>query len=799
MSSDKGVVRKNPPTEEDAAVKKARTQEAKTPTTNMAVDDDFVFPHDWPAPTGDIDLDVQDRPHATADTEWWYQNAHVKTKAGKQFSFFASFFRIVKEVKDNGEVLHTHALTWAIVDPEKKEYHCDPLLDMHSPEVLLNKFKDDEVDLDPRMRKAFIEVCNKGKVPLPDHLMTRECKVDLNGCNLDYDGNQFWKDENGYYHLKCQNKAKKMAIDVVLKPKKKVTRQGHNGVVKIGLKTDTMFYYFIPRCDVTGSITINNKKHVITGNGWYDHEFGGVIRNKGVLAKEEKERKGIQAPKQKTDSYAWNWLSVQLDDGTDLSATQLTQPKTGELFDQFVVTIGPNSEYKEYPDMEFTPSNTWTSTRTIQEYPLEWSLKVPSAELELELKAAFADQELVTLIAEPGFWEGRLHIKGTYRGKPVSGLGFLERHGHQNMSRLDSFFKRVSKITCGEIAEMVPLKPNFEEIRELIAMEGFDHFLDGANLDVFTDTVIKPIRDIVDRGGKTWRSYSFLLCIDAVGGKSQKYKHWLAMPELMHVGSLIVDDIQDKSETRRGGPTVHKMLGEAVAINSGTAAYFLSMHLTQARSKDMPDKMRLKLYELYFLTLRAGHAGQAFDIYGLDYMMEDVCEQDGKGAILEERVRCTHRLKSAVPAGNLARMGASLGGASDEIVEALGRYFEAIGVAFQIMDDVLNLRGFEGNVKNRGEDINAGKITYPVAKGMARMNREKRRKVWDIIKTKPQEQKLVDEVIAELDAVGAIDGSVEEATTMVNDAWKILDPLIEESFYKILLRAFGWYVLDRHY
>jgi geranylgeranyl pyrophosphate synthase len=61
--------------------------------------------------------------------------------------------------------------------------------------------------------------------------------------------------------------------------------------------------------------------------------------------------------------------------------------------------------------------------------------------------------------------------------------------------------------------------------------------------------------EIVDRGGKSWRSFAFLLCIDCVGGFSPTYKHWLAMPELMHVGSLIIDDIQDKSDTRRGGPT----------------------------------------------------------------------------------------------------------------------------------------------------------------------------------------------------------------------------------------------------
>src|SRR5690606_3101506 len=131
-------------------------------------------------------------------------------------------------------------------------------------------------------------------------------------------------------------------------------------------------------------------------------------------------------------------------------------------------------------------------------------------------------------------------------------------------------------------------------------------------------------REIIDRGGKSWRSYACLLCVDCVGGNSFNYQHWLAMPEIMHVGSLIVDDIQDKSETRRGGPSCHVKHGDGIAINAGTAAYFLAMDILQARTPGLTSELRIKLFEIYFLTLRAGHCGQAFDINGLDYLMDEV-------------------------------------------------------------------------------------------------------------------------------------------------------------------------------
>jgi geranylgeranyl pyrophosphate synthase len=78
-------------------------------------------------------------------------------------------------------------------------------------------------------------------------------------------------------------------------------------------------------------------------------------------------------------------------------------------------------------------------------------------------------------------------------------------------------------------------------------------------------------------------------------------------------------------------------------------------------------------------------------------------------------------------------MGAIVGGGTEDQVEALGRYFETLGIAFQIIDDVLNLRGFKGNLKNRGEDIAKGKVTLPIAKAMAVLSYDERQWIRDIL------------------------------------------------------------------
>jgi len=301
---------------------------------------------------------------------------------------------------------------------------------------------------------------------------------------------------------------------------------------------------------------------------------------------------------------------------------------------------------------------------------------------------------------------------------------------------------------------------------------------------------------MTDRGGKSWRSYAALACCDVVGGDSRKFTQWLAMPELMHVGSLIIDDVQDKSTIRRGGPTCHVTYGEPIAINSGTAAYFLTQNLLQ--SDELSDKNKLRLYELYFAAMRAGHAGQAIDLGGMAALMPDAVAT-GEHATLTSRILACHRLKTAAPAGCLARMGAVAGGGTDAQVAAVGEFFEAVGLAFQIMDDVLNLRGFAGNLKQRGEDISNGTVTLPVAMAMSRLPVERREWLWATLQSKPSDEATVAAAVEVLQSCGAIQACADLARQLVEAGWQKAEPLLDPSLSRVMLRAFGWYVLERHY
>jgi geranylgeranyl pyrophosphate synthase len=402
----------------------------------------------------------------------------------------------------------------------------------------------------------------------------------------------------------------------------------------------------------------------------------------------------------------------------------------------------------------------------------------------------------VTLISKPSFWEGTVQVQGRIGSRQVKGEGFVERCGYAPYETLEGFFQEVGKVVRQSVKQMLPWSVDYEKARDLIASEGHEHYLQGVDLEQYARTHLHPIREIVDRGGKSWRSYAAITCCDIVGGDSREFVKWLALPEMMHVGSLIVDDVQDRSDVRRGGPTVHKIWGEAQAINSGTAAYFIGTGLLM--SDKLSDADKLRLYDLYFETLRAGHAGQALDIDGFDHLMERVVES-GDAELLESRILAVHRLKTAAPAGCLARMGAIAGHGTAEQVEGLGRFFEALGLAFQIVDDVLNIRGFKGNLKSKAEDLVQGKVTLPVAKAMSLLARAEREWLYRSLRSADKDERLVRAMVEKLEGCGAVEACDRQARQLVEDGWARVQPLVEDSLAKMLLRAFGWFILERHY
>jgi geranylgeranyl pyrophosphate synthase/predicted secreted hydrolase len=744
------------------------------------------FAADWPI-DGPIDLSIHDLPHASSSTEWWYMNTHLEAKGGRKLSLFASFFvHAISFDKTTNKPDYAYSVIWGISDIDNKKYHTVSLVDKRAPKLGLERLKKGELVKDPYIKRAAIEMLSKGVMPYPDELLKKTPVIAKKTLSLDYDGNTFKKMKDGSYMLHLQHKDLELSADLRFYPQKPPTRHGDNGVVR-GVSAEDMFYYFIPRNKVTGTVKIKKEKlTIVKGSGWYDHEFG-------CHAQKEKGKKDDM----KKD-VSWNWIAMQLSNGSELTAYDLIDLKTGEDCGSFVILIDEKGKRHYSQKFSLKPiGETWTSTRTFNEYPTAWELSAPEFGLKVTAVAAFPNQEFATVISKPAFWEGRMNVNGTLKGRKITGNAYIERHGFVNSNNMKEFLKAVSKATLKSVHHILPLSLTQEKFEELVSKKGNKHFTQGLDKQAYIDKLIKPIREITDRGGKSWRSYATIACCDAVGGDSQVAIDWLALPELMHVGSLMVDDVQDKSVVRRGGPSAHQVHGDAIAINSGTAAYFIGQYCIYNVDKSFEEKV--EIYNCYFEAMRASHSGQAMDIYGLDYMMPDAMADDKVAKLLPTRVIATHRLKSAAPASYLARIGVLLGTGTKEQQNAMGEYFEALGISFQIIDDTLNLKGFKDHLKTKAEDITAGKITYPIAKAMSMLNKKDRARLWQIVSMKTDNIALLTEAVALLDKYKVIELCEREAKTILERAWKKVDPLLRDSMVKLNLRAFSWFVLERTY
>ena len=224
----------------------------------------------------------------------------------------------------------------------------------------------------------------------------------------------------------------------------------------------------------------------------------------------------------------------------------------------------------------------------------------------------------------------------------------------------------------------------------------------------FPPQVHKAMRYSLFAGGKRLRPILALSAAEAVGGKAREALPVACALELIHTYSLIHDDLpaMDDDDLRRGRPTSHKVFGEAVAILAGDAL------LTEAfRLMARPDLMRnlpsrRRLAAIHLVALSAGSRG----LVGGQVMDMASEGEEIKPDILEY----IHSRKTGALIGAAVAVGAVIGGGSPREVRALEKYGRKVGLAFQIMDDLLDVQGEETQMgKAVGKDRTKGKATYP--------------------------------------------------------------------------------------
>jgi len=312
------------------------------------------------------------------------------------------------------------------------------------------------------------------------------------------------------------------------------------------------------------------------------------------------------------------------------------------------------------------------------------------------------------------------------------------------------------------------------------------------NLTALNKAVAEPLWDFLDRGGKRWRPSLFLLVVEALGGDPKELLDFAIIPEVIHNGTIMVDDVEDDSQFRRGKPCTHKLFGLDIAINAGNAMYYLPLlPLIKNRDKLSAEKLS-KIYQIYVQEMINISFGQAVDIAW------------HRGLADADRATENQYLQMcAYKTGTLARMAAKIAAvlcdASEDTVERLGRFAETIGVAFQIQDDILDLSSskFAERKGGRGQDITEGKRSLIVIHTLEKAAQRDKKRLIEILNMHTTSQKLRNEAIRIMKKYDSISYAKEFAQKILADSWKEVDRLLQPSDAKEKLRAFATYLVER--
>ncbi|GAB2842471.1 hypothetical protein GCM10022221_47060 [Actinocorallia aurea] len=716
-----------------------------------------------------------DAPRSGSGAEAWW--CALGLREGDRASSLVVGFLRHRGVRPDGSPLDAHTVYWRHGRPDRPTASGESWVDRPSVELFRLLAAADPAS-DPRVRRAFLEA-PADRPPLPDRLLPGPVRFG-DGLDLDYGVARLRKDAEGSYRMAADGPD---GFSLRLTPR--AAAQTTEDDVPHRVRT-----FFVPRLAVEGDVRREGRTVEVTGEAWYEHRVGDAGPVTEIVGDADWGRTSAR---------------LRLDNGWDVAVftAERTDVATGTTarHECHAVLGSPDGERHE-AKASLQGAEPWTSLATFTTYDTAWKLEIPGHDLRLRLRS-WPPQEVRSLAFPSGVLVAHVEADGFLAGRRVGGRGLVEVVPAARIGDIERYVARARDVTGREIRRLLPDRPDPAALAALAGLEERPEVLTPQIAADLHDALVRPLRHATDGLGKSLRAYIATAAIELFGVDGEPYRPLLGAIEILHTGNLVVDDVEDRSPTRRGVPSVHTVFGDATAVNSGTAAYFV---LDRVLRDVLPDDDRLhrRVYRRYLRVMRAGHAGQALDIAGHRAAM-DAAVESGDAAALLRRIRTVHLLKTATPVRGLAEIGALIAGADADRLHALGAYFEAVGLAYQISDDVMDLRGLtapgrDGTrvaTKHAAEDLRAGKVTMPLAHAVALIPRARMRAIWHTVRDGAADTAAIRETAAELHAHGAVQACTEEARALVEEAWAPLQPLLPYTRHAVLIRALGSYAARR--
>jgi geranylgeranyl diphosphate synthase, type II len=240
---------------------------------------------------------------------------------------------------------------------------------------------------------------------------------------------------------------------------------------------------------------------------------------------------------------------------------------------------------------------------------------------------------------------------------------------------------------------------------------------------IYPEKIYEAMRYSLLAGGKRLRPILCLATCELVGGTLEMAMPTACALEMIHTMSLIHDDLpaMDNDDYRRGKLTNHKVFGDDIAILAGDGLLAYAFEYLAVHTHGVPAERLLKV------VARLGHAVAATGLVGGQVVDLD---SEGESDITIEKLNFIHTHKTGALLEASVVSGAELASADGNMLQQLTRYANNIGLAFQIIDDVLDITAtYEELGKTAGKDLQAQKATYPSLWGIDESRRQARRLV----------------------------------------------------------------------
>jgi len=330
---------------------------------------EFTFPRDFYA-------------HDDYQVEWWYFTGNLKDAAGREYGYQCSFFRVsLAGMKALGQYAETPS-----------QWSDDQIYFAHMTVA----------DLDGETFH-FYERINRQGLGMAG---AAEDKLEV--------WNENWKLSGDDTSRRLTAREEGYGFDLKLTPVKAPVIHGTGAdKPKWNIPEKAPNYYSHTRLKTEGTLTLNGRPLAVTGTSWMDHVFA--------------ER--LLVPKH----AGWDWSSLRLDNDTEIMLLMIRMqdgsydPRSGGT----IVHADGTHAHLPFDKFNVEVKNEWTSPKSGVTYPAGWTVVIPDYDVKLNIAPGMANQELFLLrsIAN-SYWEGSVSIAGTFKGKSVSGKGYVELVGY---------------------------------------------------------------------------------------------------------------------------------------------------------------------------------------------------------------------------------------------------------------------------------------------------------------------------------------------------------------------------------